>query len=167
MNGWKSIALNRGESSGTENSRATTCDPSTVVIEAVGCTETWGYWKTHSEYGPAPYDETWALLPNGADTPFFGTGLTYYEILQLSSAGGNKYIGMAHQYIAAELNVLSGAAIPPEVLAGWLEAQALLIAYEAELDIPKRTADRRRAVELEYLLDQYNMGVIGPGHCPS
>jgi uncharacterized repeat protein (TIGR01451 family) len=142
------------------------CDPSSVIIEAVGCTETWGYWKTHSEYGPAPYDDTWAQLPNGADTPFFGTGLTYYEILQASSAGGNKYIGLAQQYIAAELNVLSGASIPPEVLAGWLEAQALLIAYQAELDIPKQTADRELAVQLEYLLDQYNMGVIGPGHCP-
>jgi uncharacterized repeat protein (TIGR01451 family) len=142
------------------------CDPSTVVIEAPGCTHTWGYWKTHSEFGPAPYDDTWALLPSGASTPFFGTGLTYHEILQTSSSGGNKYIGLAHQYIAAELSVLSGASIPPEVLAGWLEAQALLIAYEGQLDIPKRSADRRRAVELEFLLDQYNMGVIGPGHCP-
>ena len=36
-----------------------------------GCTLTQGYWKTHSEYGPAPYDDTWALLPAGADSPFF------------------------------------------------------------------------------------------------
>lgn len=142
------------------------CDPSTVVIEAPGCTYTWGYWKTHSEYGPAPYDDTWALLPNGADTPFFGTGLTYYEILQTSSAGGNKYIGLAHQYIAAELNVLSGASIPPEVLAAWLEAQALLIAYEDEVDIPRRSSDRRLAIDLARTLDYYNMGLIGPGHCP-
>ena len=142
------------------------CDPSTVVIEAPGCTHTWGYWKTHSEYGPAPYDDTWAMLPNGADTPFFGTGRTYYEILQTSSAGGNKYIGLAHQYIAAELSVLSGASMPPEVLAGWLEAQALLIKYQVPQDIPKRTVDRRRAVQLASLLDRYNKGEIGPGHCP-
>jgi hypothetical protein len=130
-----------------------------------GCTYTWGYWKTHSEFGPAPYDDTWGLLSDGASTPFFGTGLTYYDIMQRSQAGGNKYIGLAHQYIAAELNVLSGASIPPEVLDGWLEAQALLIAYEGDLNIPRRSSDRSRAVELEYLLDQYNMGEIGPGHC--
>lgn len=27
-----------------------------------GCTLTQGYWKTHSEFGPAPYDDTWALV---------------------------------------------------------------------------------------------------------
>ena len=26
------------------------------------CTLTQGYWKTHSSYGPAPYDVTWAIL---------------------------------------------------------------------------------------------------------
>ena len=142
------------------------CDPSTVVIESPGCTHTWGYWKTHSEYGPAPYDDTWAMLPNGADTPFFGTGKTYYQILQTTSAGGNKYIGLAHQYIAAELSVLSGASMPPEVQAGWFEAQALLIKYEGIQNFPRRSADRRRAVQLATLLDQYNKGEIGPGHCP-
>ena len=33
-----------------------------------GCTLTPGYWKTHSEFGPAPYDDNWANLPNGAST---------------------------------------------------------------------------------------------------
>jgi hypothetical protein len=142
------------------------CDHSTALIEDFRCTRTWGYWHTHSKYGPAPYDDTWALLPSGADTPFFGTGLTYYEILRFSSAGGNRYIGLAHQYIAAEFNVLSGAAIPSDMAAAWLEAQGLLIAYQADLDIPERTGDWQLAVELEFLLDQYNSGVVGPGHCP-
>jgi len=131
---------------------------------AGGCTLTPGYWKTHSEYGPAPYDSTWADL-GGADTPFFGTGKTYYEVLWSSSSGGNAYIILAHAYIAAELNVLNGATIPGSVESAWLDAQSLLIAYEGSMDIPKKTADRAWAISLATTLDDYNNGLIGPGHC--
>jgi len=143
-------------------------DPWTVTVHVPcvgGCTLTQGYWKTHSEYGPAPYDDTWAMLSNGADTPFFGTGSSYYEILWMAPKGGNAYLILAHQYIAAELNVLNGASIPPEVLAAWNEAGALLVTYEEELSIPKRGGDRALAIELYELLDDYNNGYIGPGHC--
>ncbi|HEX4980975.1 MAG TPA: DUF11 domain-containing protein, partial [Ilumatobacteraceae bacterium] len=36
-----------------------------------GCTLTQGYWKTHSQFGPAPEDEAWLLLPDmdGDGTP--------------------------------------------------------------------------------------------------
>ena len=44
-----------------------------------GCTLTPGYWKTHSKYGPAPYDATWALY--GEDNIFFLSGLSNYEVL--------------------------------------------------------------------------------------
>jgi hypothetical protein len=133
---------------------------------AGGCTLTPGYWKTHSEYGPAPYDDTWALLSNGADTPFFSTGYTYFEILHMPPQGGNAYLILAHAYIAAELNVLNGASIPPDVLDAWIEAQALLVAYESEASIPKnQKVDRARAIYLAGILDDYNNGYIGPGHC--
>lgn len=55
-----------------------------------GCTLTQGYWKTHSRYGPAPYDTTWAkvgrtpllplrpeLLPGPLDLSFQGPGLLH------------------------------------------------------------------------------------------
>jgi hypothetical protein len=134
-----------------------------VNLPCGGCTLTQGYWKTHSEYGPAPYDETWALLPNGADTPFFGTGSSYYQILWTAPKGGNPYLILAHQYIAAELNVLNGASIPAEVLDAWTEAGGLLAAYDGS--IPKRSPDGRLALRLAELLDDYNNGLIGPGHC--
>jgi hypothetical protein len=130
-----------------------------------GCTLTPGYWKTHSEYGPAPYDDTWALLPAGADTPFFGTGITYYQALWTEPQGGNAYFILAHAYIAAELNVLNGASIPPDALDAWIQAQSLLIAYEGTMEIPKQTADRELAIHLAEILDAYNNGLIGPGHC--
>jgi hypothetical protein len=131
-----------------------------------GCTLTPGYWKTHSEYGPAPYDDTWALLPLGADMPFFGTGYTYYEILRMPPKGGNAYVILAHAYIAAELNVLNGAFIPSDVLNYWTEAGDLLVEYEDKVDIPKKEKqDRAQAIYLAGILDDYNNGYIGPGHC--
>lgn len=130
-----------------------------------GCTLTPGYWKTHSEYGPAPYDDTWALLPVGADTPFFGTGKSYYQVLWTSASGGNAYIILAHAYIAAQLNVLNEAAIPADVLSAWNQATGLLTAYEGTMNIPKQSADRALAISLAATLDDYNNGLLGPGHC--
>lgn len=141
-----------------------------------GCTLTWGYWKTHSEYGPAPYDDTWNELPggdgvpgvgdDGADTPFFDTAQTYYQILQTSSGGGNKYIGLAHQWIAASLSVLGGAD-PTDVASALAEAEALLDAWDGEWNNPRGypRSVRNQMVSVASVLDAYNNGEIGPGHC--
>jgi hypothetical protein len=152
----------------TNDTGTTDSDGWTINVNAPcvgGCTLTQGYWKTHSEYGPAPYDDTWAMLSNGADTPFFGTGYSYYEILWMAPKGGNAYLILAHQYIAAELNQLNGAYVPPEVQDAMDQAEALLIEYEGKLSIPKKGGDRALAIELYGLLDDYNNGLIGPGHC--
>ena len=99
-------------------------------------------------------------------TPFFGTGYSYYEILNMPAQGGNAYVILAHAYIAAELNVLNDATIPPAVLDAWLEAGTLLVQYQTDVDIPKRhKVDRARAIQLATILDDYNNGYTGPGHC--
>jgi hypothetical protein len=129
-----------------------------------GCTLTQGYWKTHSKYGPAPSDTTWEAKAGG-DAEFFLTGLSYYEVLWTEPRGGNAYYILAHQYIAAELNQLNGACVPEEVQDAMGQAEALLIKYEGALSIPKGGEDRALAIELYELLDDYNNGIIGPGHC--
>lgn len=129
------------------------------------CTLSQGYWQNHSEYGPALYDDTWAQLDNGADTEFFGTGESYLSILQSPSAGGNAYLILARQWIAARLNVLRGASIPDDVLDAWNQGADLLTAYEGSLSIPQGSADRDLALELAALLDDYNNGITGPGPC--
>ncbi len=65
-----------------------------------GCTLTQGYWKTHSSYGHASYDATWAAV--GENTPFFSSSSTWYSAL-LESPEGDAYWILAHQYIAAVL----------------------------------------------------------------
>ncbi|MEJ2325191.1 MAG: hypothetical protein P8Y77_10530, partial [Nitrospirota bacterium] len=132
------------------------------------CTLTPGYWKTHSIYGPAiPSDDTWAQLSNGADTPFFLSGQTYYEV-QWTDPRGNAYYILAHQYIAAELNFLNGS-YPSAIQVAFDEATALFNTYTPEEIAAAKGKDghtlREEYTSLASILDDYNSGWTGPGSC--
>jgi hypothetical protein len=151
------------------NDSATTGSDSWKVdidVPCEGCTLTLGYWKTHSKYGPAPYDATWAEI--GEDTLFFLSGKTYYEVLWTAPAGNAYYI-LAPQYVAAMLNMLNGASVPSEVQAAFDEATVLFETYTpAQIAALKGKAGnelRSQFIRLAELLDKYNNGQIGPGHC--
>jgi hypothetical protein len=149
------------EDTGTKG-EASVSIPVDVPCEG-GCTLTPGYWKTHSSYGPAPYDDTWAQI--GEDTAFFSSGKSYYEALW-TSPQGNAYYILAHAYIAAELNQLNGA--------DFSDAQAAFDAATALFSNPANTpaavgalrgSARNVWINLADTLDDYNNGLIGPGHC--
>ena len=148
----------------TDDTQTTASDDHTVtvVVECEDvCTLTQGYWKTHSEYGPAPYDDTWATLADGADTPFFSTGLTYYEVLR-TAPRGNACTILAIQWIAARLNVIAGA--DPAAIASTLTAGEQLFAGLDELgDCPESA--RAEILAAATTLDEYNNGLLGPLHC--
>ena len=136
-----------------------------------GCTLTPGYWKTHSEFGPAPYDNTWALLPNGASTVFFpsknGTdGPNYYQVLW-TPPKGNAYYNLSFQYIAAGLNKLHGASVPAEVQAAYQTATGLFELWTpAQIGVLKGSNTlRQQFITLAGILGNYNSGKTGPGHC--
>lgn len=137
----------------------------TVAIDVKcgeGCSLTQGYWSTHSKYGPAPYDDTWAQI--GEDSDFFDSGKTWYEAIN-EPPRGNAYYILASQYIAARLNQLNGAdvsAISDELM----EAEDLFEALRDSGGGDEVGSDRDRWIYLAGVLDQYNNGVIGPGHCP-
>jgi hypothetical protein len=124
------------------------------------CPLTQGYWKTHSKYGPAPYDATWAKI--GEDTPFFKSGQTHYQVLW-TAPQGNAYYILAHQYIATKLNVLNGAGATAEVKAAIAGAEAFFAA-KAPGDV-LTDAERKQVLAWADLLDKYNNGLIGPGYC--
>lgn len=132
-----------------------------------GCTRTIGYWKTHSKYGPAKKaDDTWNLiLPTGTDAPFFLSGKTYFQVLG-TAPRGNPYYILAHQYIAAELNFLAGAyngAVDDEFAAAKVLLQTYTPAQVASM--ANNNADKKAFITLGGILDNYNNGIIGPGHC--
>lgn len=127
-----------------------------------GCTLTPGYWKTHSKYGPAPYDDAWALLmPSGEDSQFFTSGKSWYQVLW-TPPRGNAYYILAFQYIAAKLNVLNGAdgsAINSAL--AWAES---FFGTHAPSSLLSKS-ERNQVLSYANILDQYNNGYIGPGHC--
>lgn len=148
----------------TNDTGAAGSDSWTVLVHIPcggGCTLTQGYWKTHSIYGPAPYDDTWALI--GEDTPFFLSGKTYYEALWKQPKKGNPYWILAPQYIAAKLNVLNGASTTPEVDAALAWAETFFNTYTPDYSFSK--ALKKDVTYYAGILDDYNNGYIGPGHC--
>jgi len=150
----------------TDDTGATGSDDWTVIVDVPcegGCTLTPGYWKTHSIYGPAPYDDTWALI--GEDTPFFMSGKSYYQALWTAPAGNAYYI-LAHAYIAAELNFLNGASSTLDVDAAFDAATALFETYTpAQIADKANKTVRAQFIALAEILDDYNNGLYGPGHC--
>jgi hypothetical protein len=125
------------------------------------CTFTQGYWKTH---GPTPTGN------NSHEWPVsqlqLGT-VTYTEVeLQAildTAASGNGLIALAHQLIAAKLNVAKGAD-PTDVQDAITAADALI----GGLVVPPVGAGFLKASvtsALTTILTNYNEGATGPGHC--
>ena len=131
-----------------------------------GCTFTQGYWKTHGPVGCQNGNNTnqWPadVLTNGLTL-----GGCTYTADQLCSIlndtpQGNGWLNLAHQLIAAELNIANGACAPPSVTDAIAEANAWLgttSCYPAGTLAPADTSD------LTNTLTDFNEGTIGPGHC--
>ncbi len=127
----------------------------------LGCTLTQGYWKTHSERGPAPYDDTWAAV-GGASIPFFLSGGSYYDALH-ARVGGNAYWTLARAYIAARLNQLNGASFTAAQSA--FDAATALLGISTPSDVAAYKTLRDDVVKLAAELDAYNNGFLIPNHC--
>ncbi len=117
----------------------------------VGCVLTQGFWKTHPE--------EWPVLSLTLGTVVY----TQAELLDIlnTPAQGNGLIFLAHQLIAAKLNVASGASTPGTLIA---DADALIDG----LVIPPIGAgflDPSVASPLTDALDNFNNGGAGVPHC--
>ena len=149
----------------TDDTGATGSDSHTVniTVPCAGCTLTQGYWKTHSDRGPAPYDDAWKNIGSSEeDTLFFLSGQTWYQVFWTAPAG-NAYYNLAHQYMAAKLSILNGASTTPEVNAAITYAETFFGSYTPSSTLPKSV--RAKVLAAASTLDQFNNGLIGPGHC--
>jgi hypothetical protein len=153
----------------TNDTGTSGADSWTVLVHVpcdFGCTLTQGYWKTHSEFGPAPYDDTWAQLTSGASTSFFLSGQTWYQVFW-TPVSGNAYYQLAHQYMAAKLNILNGASVPASVQTAFDQATSLFSTHTPAQIGALRGNNPLRAqfISLAGTLASYNEGALGPGHC--
>jgi hypothetical protein len=143
---------------------ALACDPMSADVEPRlddngapdddGCTLTQGYWKNHHAQAENPaQQQPWPL-----DEGNLLCDQTWLDILHTPPKGDAWYV-VAHQWIAASLNVAAGAAPTPEVTAALSQADAML--SDCAID-PDEHDDALAAADL---LDAFNNGAVGPGHC--
>jgi len=123
-----------------------------------GCTRTQGYWKSKpGVVWPSPYKP---------DAPFFSSSLTWRQVLETPPQGGNGYLILAHQYIAALLNIASGASAP----AGVRSVIERATTYFASGATPGSCGGSACATQKTWagILDTYNNGLYpgAPAHCP-
>jgi len=124
-----------------------------------GCTRTQGYWKNHAS-DSKHYDATWAKVGEG--TAFFKSNQTYYSILGVQPKGNAYYI-LAHQYVAATLN-MKVASAPNAVMTAYNQATTFFNTY-TPAQVAGDKSLHSKATQLAGILDDYNNGKTGPGHC--
>ncbi|EMR00891.1 hypothetical protein [Cesiribacter andamanensis] len=127
------------------------------------CTYTQGYWKNHGPEGCASGNNTNMWPVRESLTTLGGVDYTDEILCSLlnTPAAGNAYLALAHQLIAAKLNVANGADAT--------DVAALILAADAVLAgkvLPAASAKSSEAISalIDGLAD-YNEGATGPGHC--
>ncbi|MDH4036409.1 MAG: hypothetical protein OEX18_03110 [Candidatus Krumholzibacteria bacterium] len=123
------------------------------TTESTNCTYTQGFWKNH--------ESAWPVMS-------LMLGSVNYSKAQLlsilgQSVQGNGLVSLAHQLIAVKLNIAAGAD-PTDASAAIAAADALI----GGLIVPPVGGgyiDPSQTSALTQTLDDYNNGVIGPGHC--
>ncbi len=123
------------------------------------CGYTQGYWKNHEEKWPAPYSPTARWMQPGNLTP-----VTWDGLMGMSVTGGNSYMQLAHQWIAATLNWQSGAPMRADVLAVLNQSKTWLIAKTPANGAVPNFKDSQ-ATAWAKILDDYNNGKLGTPHC--
>ncbi|MEO5987943.1 MAG: hypothetical protein ABIU54_10110 [Candidatus Eisenbacteria bacterium] len=128
----------------------------TLLRSQQDCTYTQGYWKNHP-----------GAWPVGNLT----LGTVNYSAAQLMQifnepAAGNGLISLAHQLIAAKLNVANGATPPAAIVTAISQADALIGGLVAP-PIGAGYLAPGSTSGLTNTLDNFNQGITGPGHCGS
>jgi hypothetical protein len=144
-----------------------------------GCTYTQGYWGSKpGVVWPAPYERTaifFLATKNGIctancggnpnDDVFEQLPKTWQEVLDTNVSVSQGYYQLAHQYIAAVLNIANGASVPQGVQDTLNLAQPWLAATAPSAC----TAGGSCGLQKDWaaILDLYNNGIYdgGPPHC--
>jgi hypothetical protein len=95
-------------------------------------------------------------------------GTVTYTDLELQAifntpAQGNGLISLAHQLIAAKLNIANGA--DGSAVAATIAAADALISGSVVPPVGAGSLPSSTTSSLTTTLDSYNNGLIGPGHC--
>lgn len=124
-----------------------------ATTASTNCTYTLGYWKNHTNVWPV------GSLTLGS--------VSYTQAQLLSIFGqpvqGNGLISLAHQLIAAKLNIANGA--DPTAAAAAIASADALIGALVVPPVGGGSLAPNQTSSLTQTLDNFNNGVTGPGHC--
>jgi hypothetical protein len=131
-----------------------------------GCTLTQGYWKTHNDTVCA-VDPTSPLCVAWPVTSMTLGTVTYSQADLLAifntPAAGNGLIALAHQLIAAKLNIAAGA--DGTAVAVAIASADALIGGLVVPPVGSGSLSPGLTSALITTLTSFNEGAIGPGHC--
>lgn len=127
-------------------------------MKKLGCVRTPGFWKNHNQFATAPgLQYVWPI-----DEETLLCGMTWLDILNTAPRGDAWYI-LARHYIAARLNVASGAYAPSKVRSA-MAAAATLLADNCG-GFPPGEEGREEALRLKEILEAFNEGHLGVPSC--
>lgn len=117
------------------------------------CTYTQGFWKNHEEAWPVSSLTLGNVLYTKAQLlAIFGQPVQ-----------GNGLISLAHQLIATKLNIANGS--NPATVAATIASADAFIANRVIPPVGGDSVPPGQTSSMTQVLDDYNNGVIGPGHC--
>jgi hypothetical protein len=141
------------------------------VIPQEGCTRTIGYWKNHAGFGPqddevTPLMSIWLGDSGGLKSILIGDAATAVDVLKMKTYGkpSNGITKLYAQLLGAKLNVASGAS-GSDVAGTIADADAFLAGTDWNDWSGLSDADKDMVEDWKDMLDDYNKGDIGPGHC--
>jgi hypothetical protein len=145
-----------------------TCSTLDCDEDQEGCTFTQGYWKTHNPLSAQCADDPPGPLCVSWPVSSLTLGTVDYDVAQLLSifntpAAGNGLIALAHQLIAAKLNIANGS--DGSAIAATIASADALIGGLVVPPVGAGSLPNAATSALIATLTSYNEGAIGPGHC--
>ena len=136
-----------------------------------GCTLTIGYWKTHTGTTGRNPDNVTQFLPQWLGNPFgpksvqVATAAQAQQLLSMDlGSASNGIIKLYAQLLAAKLNISRGAS-GADVASTIGQADSYLTTRDATAWSTASKSDKTKILTWMTLLDAYNNGDLGPGHC--
>ena len=136
-----------------------------------GCSFTIGYWKTHAGFTGNNPDVVTQFLPidlgtsGGAKTLTVSTASQAVSVLSFFGNASNGINKLYAQLLGAKLNIANGA--DGSAIASTISAADAFLATHDSADWSSLTkAEKQQVLAWMETLDDYNNGLIGPGHCP-
>lgn len=141
-----------------------------VSVPCGGCTFTIGYWKTHAGFTGNNPDLVTPLLPIWLGTPAGSKSIEVKDasqavaILSFSGDASNGINKLEAQLLGAKLNINNKAdgTIVSTIIA---YADGFLATHNSADWTSLTKTQRNQVLSWATTLDNYNNGLIGPGHC--